>query len=146
MVRGWKDDVVRRKGEIYSYSSPGFWLSGFVVEELSGKRRRDGGTCLQASGMNRTTCALTAMTYATANGHNVGEDGKPFIIRPFYNNVAQWPCGIDLFKYRRSFALGDRFLNDATVDGADLRRQRSNRCPRHTSRCRAKPIHPTLTG
>ena len=32
MVRGWKDDVFfADQGEIYSYSSPGYWLSGFVV-------------------------------------------------------------------------------------------------------------------
>jgi CubicO group peptidase (beta-lactamase class C family) len=42
MVRAWKDDVFfADQGEIYSYSSPGFWLSGFVVEELSGKPYAD---------------------------------------------------------------------------------------------------------
>lgn len=35
MLRSWKDDVFfAEQGEIYSYSSAGFWLSGFVVEEL----------------------------------------------------------------------------------------------------------------
>jgi CubicO group peptidase (beta-lactamase class C family) len=38
MVRSWKEDVFfADQGEIYSYSSPGFWLSGYEVEELYGK-------------------------------------------------------------------------------------------------------------
>ena len=38
MIRSWKDNVFfADQGEIYSYSSPGYWLSGFVVEELQGK-------------------------------------------------------------------------------------------------------------
>jgi len=124
MVRGWKDDVLfAEQGEIYSYSSPGFWLSGFVVEELSGKPYADAMEELvfKPLGMNRTTLRpLTAMTYPTANGHNVGEDGKPFIIRPFYNNVAQWPAG-SIFSN-----IGDlsrwviAFLNDGTVDGKQI--------------------------
>jgi CubicO group peptidase (beta-lactamase class C family) len=124
MVRGWKDDVLfAEQGEIYSYSSPGFWLSGFVVEELSRKPYADAMEELvfKPLGMNRTTLRpLTAMTYATANGHNVGEDGKPFIIRPFYNNVAQWPAG-SIFSN-----IGDlsrwviAFLNDGTVDGRQI--------------------------
>jgi CubicO group peptidase (beta-lactamase class C family) len=124
MVRGWKDDVLfAEQGEIYSYSSPGFWLSGFVVEELSGKPYAEAMEELvfKPLGMNRTTLRpLTAMTYPTANGHNVGADGKPFIIRPFYNNVAQWPAG-SIFSN-----IGDlsrwviAFLNDGTVDGKQI--------------------------
>lgn len=45
MVRGWKDDVFfAGQGEIYSYSSAGFWLSGFVVEDLYGKPYADAMT------------------------------------------------------------------------------------------------------
>ncbi|MEK6334574.1 MAG: serine hydrolase domain-containing protein [Acidobacteriota bacterium] len=97
MVRGWKDDVLfAEQGEIYSYSSPGFWLSGFIVEELSGKSYADAMDELlfKPLGMNRTTLRpLMAMTYPLAGGHNVSAEGAPAIIRPFYNNVAQWPAG-----------------------------------------------------
>ena len=42
MLRSWKDDVFfAEQGEIYSYSSAGFWLSGFLVEELHGKPYAD---------------------------------------------------------------------------------------------------------
>ena len=59
MVRGWKDDVFfADQGEIYSYSSAGFWLSGFVVEELYGKPYADAMTELSVqtagNGANHT--------------------------------------------------------------------------------------------
>ena len=96
MVHSWKDDIFfANQGEIYSYSSAGFWLSGFVVEELEGKPYADAMTELlfKPLGMERTTLRpLMAMTYPFATGHAV-EDGKPAILRPLFNNVAMWPAG-----------------------------------------------------
>lgn len=124
MVRGWKDDVLfAKQGEIYSYSSPGFWLSGFVVEDVAGKPYADAMDELvfKPLGMNRSTLRpLVAMTYPLANGHNVGSDGTPSIIRPFYNNVAQWPAG-SIFSN-----IGDlsrwviAFMNDGKLDGKQV--------------------------
>jgi CubicO group peptidase (beta-lactamase class C family) len=97
MVRAWKDDVLfGEPGKIYSYSSPGFWLAGYVIEETGGKPYADAMDELlfQPLGMRRTTFRpLVAMTYPLALGHAAGSDGKPMIIRPAYNNVAQWPAG-----------------------------------------------------
>jgi CubicO group peptidase (beta-lactamase class C family) len=97
MVRSWKDDVLfGEPGKIYSYSSPGFWLAGYIVEEAGGKPYADvmDELLFQPLGMSRTTFRpLVAMTYPLALGHAAGEDGKPAIIRPAYNNVAQWPAG-----------------------------------------------------
>ena len=124
MVRGWKDDVLfADQGEIYSYSSPGFWLSGFVVEELSGKPYADAMDELvfKPLGMGRTTLRpLMAMTYPMANGHNVGEDGKPIIIRPFYNNVAQWPAGSIFSNAADLSRWVIAFMNDGTLDGKQV--------------------------
>ena len=96
MVRSWKDDVFfADQGDIYSYSSAGFWLSGMVVEEVTGKPYADAMSELlfKPLGMDRTTLRpLLAMTYPLANGHAI-EKGKPAIIRPFFNNVAMWPAG-----------------------------------------------------
>jgi len=96
MVRGWKDDVFfADQGEIYSYSSPGYWLSGFVVEELYGKPYADAMTELlfKPIGMERTTLRpFMAITYPFATGHVV-QEGKASIIRPMFNNVAMWPAG-----------------------------------------------------
>lgn len=96
MIRSWKDDVFfADQGESYSYSSSGFWLSGFIVEELLGKPYADAMTELvfRPLGMERTTLRpLLAITYPFATGHAV-EEGKPIILRPLFNNVAMWPAG-----------------------------------------------------
>ena len=97
MARSWKDDVLfGEPGKIYSYSSPGFWLAGYVIEETGGKPYSDmmDELLFQPLGMRRTTFRpLVAMTYPLAIGHAAGSDGLPAIIRPAYNNVAQWPAG-----------------------------------------------------
>lgn len=97
MVRSWKDDVLfGEPGKIYSYSSPGFWLAGYVIEETGGKPYSDmmDELLFQPLGMRRTTFRpLVAMTYPLALGHAAGADAKVAIIRPAYNNVAQWPAG-----------------------------------------------------
>ena len=96
MVRSWKDEIFfAGRGEIYSYSSAGFWLSGFVVEELQGKPYGDSMVELlfKPLGMERTTLRpLMAMTYPFASPHQPVE-GKTAIVRPFFNNVAMWPAG-----------------------------------------------------
>ncbi len=124
MVHGWKDDVLfAEQGEIYSYSSPGFWLSGFVVEELSGKPYADAMEELvfKPLGMSRTTLRpLMAMTYPTANGHNVGADAKPLIIRPFYNNVAQWPAGSIFSNVGDLSRWVIAFMNEGQLDGKQI--------------------------
>jgi CubicO group peptidase (beta-lactamase class C family) len=111
MVHSWKDDIFfADQGEIYSYSSAGFWLSGFVVEELYGKPYADAMNELlfKPIGMERTTLRpFMAITYPFAIGHAV-ENGKPTILRPLFNNVAMWPAG-SMWSNSRPFALGSRF-------------------------------------
>src|SRR5688572_33494907 len=37
-IKTWKDDrLFAKPGEIYSYSNPGYWLSGYVGERVAGK-------------------------------------------------------------------------------------------------------------
>jgi CubicO group peptidase (beta-lactamase class C family) len=121
MVRSWKDDVLfGEPGKIYSYSSPGFWLAGYVIEETGGKPYADmmDELLFKPLGMSRTTFRpLVAMTYPLAVGHAAGADGKPAIVRPAYNNVAQWPAGSifssanDLSRFVRAL-LSDGRLED----------------------------------
>jgi CubicO group peptidase (beta-lactamase class C family) len=48
----------------------------------------------QPAGMTRTTLRPSvAITYPLAMGHSVTGKSPPAIIRPAYNNVAQWPAG-----------------------------------------------------
>lgn len=98
MVRGWKDDAALfgEPGKVYSYASPGFWLAGYVIEEVGGKPYADmmEELIFKPLGMTRTTFRpLTALTYPLALGHNADANGKPVIIRPAFNNVAMWPAG-----------------------------------------------------
>jgi CubicO group peptidase (beta-lactamase class C family) len=120
MVRSWKDDVFfANQGEIYSYSSPGFWFAGYVVEQLTGKPYGDAMDDLlfKPLNMGRTTLRpLVAMTYPMANGHAVSGDGPPTIIRPFYNNVAQWPAGSIFSNGRDLSRWVIAFLNDGKLE------------------------------
>ena len=123
MVRSWKDDVFfANQGEIYSYSSPGFWLSGFVVEELYGKPYADAMTELlfKPIGMERTTLRpFMAITYPFATGHAV-ENGKPMILRPMFNNVAMWPAG-SIFSNAKDLSRWVlALMNEGRVDGKQV--------------------------
>lgn len=123
MVRGWKDDVFfTDQGEIYSYSSAGFWLSGFVVEELYGKPYADAMTELLFTplGMERTTLRpFMAITYPFATGHAV-EGGKPAILRPMFNNVAMWPAGSIFSNAKDLSRWVIALMNEGKVEGKQL--------------------------
>jgi CubicO group peptidase (beta-lactamase class C family) len=123
MVRSWKGDVFfADQGEIYSYSSPGYWLSGFVVEELHGKPYADAMNELlfQPLGMERTTLRpFMAITYPFATGHAI-EGGKPTILRPMFNNVAMWPAGSMFSNGKDLSRWVIAFLNEGRLDGKQL--------------------------
>ena len=123
MVRGWKDDVFfAGQGEIYSYSSAGFWLSGFVVEELQGKPYADAMAELlfKPLGMERTTLRpLMAMTYPLATAHAI-DKGQPTIVRPFFNNVAMWPAGSIFSNANDLSRWVIAFLNEGRLDGKQV--------------------------
>ena len=95
-IRAWNDELFfTEPNRIYSYSSPNYWLAGFVVEELTGKSYSDAMRELvfRPLGMTRSTLRpLEAMTHPLALGHNV-EKGSAIVIRPISNNVAKYPGG-----------------------------------------------------
>ena len=123
MIRGWKEDTFfANQGEIYSYSSPGYWLSGLVVEELYGKPYADAMVELlfKPLGMERTTLRpLMVMTYPFATGHAV-QEGKATILRPMYNNVAQWPAGSMFSNAKDLSRWVIALLNEGKVDGKQV--------------------------
>ena len=123
MVRAWKDDIFfGGQGEIYSYSSAGFWLSGFVVEELQGKPYADAMADLlfKPLGMERTTLRpLMAMTYPLATAHAI-DKGQPTIVRPFFNNVAMWPAGSIFSNANDLSRWVIAFLNEGRLDGKQV--------------------------
>ena len=123
MVRSWKDEIFfAEQGEIYSYSSAGFWLSGFAIEELHGKPYADAMTELlfKPLGMERTTLRpLMAITYPFAHGHAI-EAGKPTLLRPLFNNVAMWPAGSMWSNSKDLSRWVIAFMNDGRLEGKQI--------------------------
>jgi CubicO group peptidase (beta-lactamase class C family) len=71
-------------------------------------------------GMQRTTLRpLLAMTYPLATAHAV-ENGKPTIVRPFFNNVAMWPAGSIFSNANDLSRWVIAFLNDGQLDGKQV--------------------------
>jgi len=123
MVRGWKDDVFfADQGDIYSYSSPAYWFSGFLVEEVTGKPYADAMNELlfKPLGMERTTLRpLLAITYPFATGHFI-ENQRAVIMRPVFDNVAMWPAGSMFSNAGDLSRFVIAFMNDGQVDGKQL--------------------------
>jgi CubicO group peptidase (beta-lactamase class C family) len=124
MVRAWKDDALfAEPGQVYSYSSPGFWLAGYVIEEVHKKSYADSMSELVFTplGMTRTTLRpLAAMTYPMAMGHSVSGKEKPVIIRPAFNNVAMWPAGSIYSNVNDLSRFVIALLNNGKVEGRQV--------------------------
>ena len=124
MVREWKEEVFfGEPGQIYSYSSAGFWLSGYVVEELTKRPYADAMSELlfEPLGMARTTFRPhLAMTYPLALGHAAEGQGPAAVIRPAFNNVAMWPAGSIFSSARDLSRFVIAFLNGGRVDGRQV--------------------------
>lgn len=125
MVRGWKDDdaLFAEPGRVYSYSSPGFWLAGYVLEEVTGKPYADAMDELLFAplGMKRTTLRpLVALTFPLAAGHAPGADGSSAVVRPAFNNVAQWPAGSIYSSANDLSRWAIALMSDGRVGGAQV--------------------------
>jgi CubicO group peptidase (beta-lactamase class C family) len=99
-------DFFDEPGRIYSYSNAGFWIAGFVAQEVSGKLYADllHDRIFQPLGMVRTTFRPTmAMTWPLAVGHGPEDRSPPKVIRPLADNAAVWPAG-QLFSTAPEFA------------------------------------------
>jgi CubicO group peptidase (beta-lactamase class C family) len=117
-VRSLKDDhFFTEPGRIFSYSNPGFDVTGFLIEEVNRKPYADemNDGLFKPLGMNSTTFRPTvAMTYPLAQGHAGSGKTKPSVIRPFGDNVAGWPDGFmfssvnDLARFAIAFMDGGR--------------------------------------
>jgi CubicO group peptidase (beta-lactamase class C family) len=119
-IRAWNDDVFfTEPNSIYSYSSPNYWLAGFVVEELTGRVYADAMRDLvfKPLGMGRTTLRpLEAMTYPLALGHNV-QPGGAVVIRPIPNNVAKYPGGSVYSSVSELARFAVAMLNGGRLEG-----------------------------
>ena len=123
-IRSWREDrFFAEAGVVYSYSNPGYWLAGFLVQELSGKPYADqvAESILKPLGMTRSTFRpMEAMTYPLALGHDVTPARQQVVVRPFANNAATWPSGSLFSSVEELSRFTIAFMNDGRIDGRQV--------------------------
>jgi len=125
-IRAWTDAwLFTDPGKIFSYSNPGFWMAGYLVEVVTGKPYADAmeARVFRPLGMARTTLRPTvAMTYPLAQGHEAAGPAKCMVARPAADNAASWPAGsvfsntADLARFVIAFLNGGRAGGKAVLD------------------------------
>jgi CubicO group peptidase (beta-lactamase class C family) len=122
MVRGWKGDYLfAPPGDVFSYSGPGYWLAGLVLERVHGKPYADTmrEVLLQPLGMERSTLRpLEAITHDFSQGHEEAGDALK-VVRPMAENTAMYPAG-SAFSSARELA---RFASLVVRGGRDGERR-----------------------
>jgi CubicO group peptidase (beta-lactamase class C family) len=120
-VRGLKDDFLfTEPGRIFSYSNAGYWLAGFVVEQVSGKPYADqlSEALFKPLGMQSTTLRPTmAMTWPLSQGH---EGTPPKVIRPAADNAGNWPAGSIFSSVNDLSRWVIALLNGGKLDGQQV--------------------------
>lgn len=119
-VRSWTDSrFFTEPGKIFSYSNPGYWFAGFLIERASNRKYADQleESVFGPLGMKSTTLRpLVAMTYPLAQGHDETPQG-PRVSRPAANNAASWPAGSIFSNVNDLSRFVIAFLNDGRIDG-----------------------------
>lgn len=122
-VRSWGDNrFFTEPGRIYSYSNPGYWFAGFLIEHAGKRKYADqlAESIFAPLGMTRTTLRpLEAMTYPLAQGHEETAQG-PRVIRPAANNAASWPAGSIFSNVNDLSRFVIAFVNDGRIDGKQV--------------------------
>jgi CubicO group peptidase (beta-lactamase class C family) len=123
-VRALKDDFLfAPPGRILSYSNPGYWLAGYVIEEVSGRAYADqmSESLFKPLGMQRTTLRPTmAMTFPLSQGHERSGKEKPKVIRPFADNTGNWPAGSMFSSVNDLARFVIAFLNNGKLEGKQV--------------------------
>jgi CubicO group peptidase (beta-lactamase class C family) len=122
-VRSWTDSrFFTEPGTIFSYSNPGYWFAGFLIEQASKRKYADQleNSIFGPLGMKRTTLRpMVAMTYPLAQGHAETPQG-PRVIRPAANNAASWPAGSIFSNVNDLSRFVIAFMNDGHIDGKQV--------------------------
>ncbi len=122
-VRSWTESrFFTEPGQVFSYSNPGYWLAGFLIEHASKRKYADQleESLFGPLGMKSTTLRpLVAMTFPLAQGHEETPQG-PRVIRPAANNAASWPAGSIFSNVLDLSRFVIAFLNDGRIDGKQV--------------------------
>lgn len=123
-IRSLKSDIVElTPGDIYSYSSLGYWTAGFLMENITGQSFADAvdQRIFRPLGMTGATFRpLMAMTYPHAQQHELDPTKKPVVIRPFADQASSWPGGSAFSSARGLGRFMIAFLNDGQLDGKQV--------------------------
>ncbi len=119
MVSGWKGDYLfAPPGDVFSYSGPGYWLAGLVLECVHGKPYADTmrERFFQPLGMARSTLRpLEALTSDFSQGHET-LGGPRQLVRPMAENRAMYPAG-SVFSSARELAHFASIVLRGGLDG-----------------------------
>ena len=116
-------------GDLYSYSSPGYWLAGYVIAAATGKDYaavvRD--VVLSPLGMSSATFdPFVAFTHSIALDHRRSGDAVE-VLRPFPDDASTWPSGSlfssaeELSRLATAIADSGRVEDRVIVDPAVIR-------------------------
>ncbi|HJP86505.1 MAG TPA: serine hydrolase domain-containing protein [Gemmatimonadaceae bacterium] len=123
-ISKWTDEwLFTDPGQIFSYSNPGYWLAGYLLEVRSGRPFSDAmeTQLFRPLGMVRTTFRpLVAMTYPLAIGHRVTTEGSPAVVRPFADNAESWPAGSAFSSVEELSRFVIAFLNGGRLEGKQV--------------------------
>jgi CubicO group peptidase (beta-lactamase class C family) len=110
-------------GKIFSYSNPSYHIAGYLIQELTDKTYADAmnDRLFRPLGMTHTTYRpTTAMTFPLAQGHDVVGTARPTVVRPFVNNVGDWPSGYVYTNVSDLARFAIAFMNGGRIDGKQV--------------------------
>lgn len=119
-IAGWTDErLFLKPGVVFSYSNPGYWLVGRILEVVDKKPfaevMRD--RIFTPLGMTRSTFRPeVARQYPMAAGHDRDED----IIDPPPNHAGTWPSGSLYSSARELLRYVSALMNDGVLDGQQV--------------------------
>jgi len=122
-IRAWTDAwLFTSPGKIISYSNPGYWMAGYLVEKITATPYADAmeSRVFKPLGMTRTTLRPTvAMTFPLAQGHDFS-DGTGKIARPAADNVSGWPAGSIFSNTHDLVQFVIAFMNEGRLNGKQV--------------------------
>jgi CubicO group peptidase (beta-lactamase class C family) len=124
-VRAYRDEdyFITEPGRIFSYSNTGYIIAGFLIEQLSGELYADAmqHQLFGPLGMMHTTFRpTTAMTFPRSQGHDAEGRARPTVVRPFVNNVGDWPAGFAYTTVGDLARFAIALMNGGKIDGKQV--------------------------
>jgi CubicO group peptidase (beta-lactamase class C family) len=115
----WNDSILfSEPGEVYSYSSPGYWLAAAVLERAENARYAAlvSKYLFDPLGMRSSTFdPLVAFTRPIALDHRRNAQGETFVVRPYPNDASTWPGGSAFSSVDDLSKLAIALLNNGKV-------------------------------